>query len=108
MGPNIVVDDANIFALQDEITRNVIGALDLWLVGGEKALLSKHQTDSEEALRLYMKGRVHWGLKRDRENIQAAIKYFKQAVDLDPSFAQAHTGLADCYVLMTNVAYGPI
>ena len=56
----------------------------------------------------YMRGRYYWSLKRDRENIQTAIKFFDQAISLDPSFAQAYAGRADCYVLMTNVQYGPM
>lgn len=102
------IDSADMLALEDDITRKVTSALGLWLIGGEKKLLAKRQTNNEDALRLYMKGRVYLGLKRDRENIQKAIQFFQQAVDLDPAFAQAYTGLADCYVLTSNVAYGPI
>lgn len=102
------VDAVNMFELQDEITHQVTSSLGLWLIGNDKKLLSKHQTDNEEALRLYMHGRYYWSLKRDRENIQTAISNFERAVALDPAFAQAYTGLADCYVLMTNVLYGPM
>ena len=54
-----------------------------------------------------MRGRYYW-TRRDRDNIQTAIKYFDQAIDLDPSFAEAYAGLADCYVLSSNVLYGPM
>jgi tetratricopeptide (TPR) repeat protein len=102
------IDSADMLALEDDITSKVTSALGLWLIGNEKKLLAKRQTDNEDALRLYMKGRVFLGLKRNRENIQKAIQFFQQAIDLDPAFAQAYTGLADCYVLASNVAYGPI
>jgi serine/threonine protein kinase/Flp pilus assembly protein TadD len=98
---------ANIFVLQDEVTRQVSSHLDLLLVSGERGLLTKRQTDSEEALRLYMRGRYYWSRTRNRENIQEAIRLFERAVELDPSFAKAYTGLADSYALTTNVAYGP-
>ena len=98
------LDAMDTFAVQDEIAREVSSRLGLWLVGGER----ERQTDSEEALKLYMRGRYYWGLKRDRENIQKAIGLFERAVELDPSFARAYTGLADCYALATNVAYGPM
>jgi serine/threonine protein kinase/Flp pilus assembly protein TadD len=99
---------ASIFILQDEVTKQVSSHLDLWLVSGERGLLTKRQTDSEDALRLYMRGRYHWSRQRDRENIQEAIRLFERAVKLDPAFAKAYTGLADCYALATNVAYGPV
>ncbi|MBA3711708.1 MAG: protein kinase [Pyrinomonadaceae bacterium] len=102
------LDAANLLVLQDDITREVASKLGLWLIGDEKRLLTKHQTDSQDALSLYMRGRYYWGLKRDRENIQTAIRLFERAIELDPSFAKAYTGLADSYVLITNVAYGPV
>jgi serine/threonine-protein kinase len=98
---------ADLFALQDDVTRQVASGLGLWLVGDEARLLTRRQTDNEEALKLYMRGRYVWSLKRNRENIQEAIKLFEQARDLDPSFAKVYTGLADCYAMTTNVAYGP-
>lgn len=98
----------DLFVLQDQITREVTSNLGLWLIGDENRLLAKRQTNSEEALNLYMRGRRYWSLKRDRENIQAAIELFDRAIELDPAFAKAYTGLADSYVLMSNVAYGPM
>ncbi len=98
---------ASIFILQDEVTRQVSSHLDLLLVSGDRRLLTKRQTDNEEALRLYMRGRYYWSRTRTRENVQEAIRLFERAVELDPSFAKAYAGLADCYALTTNVAYGP-
>ncbi len=82
--------------------------LGLRLVGSEAGALTRRQTDSEEALRLYLRGRALWGLKRDKENVKEAIRLFERAVELDPSFGKAYTGLADCYVLTANVLYGPV
>ncbi|HET6862842.1 MAG TPA: protein kinase [Pyrinomonadaceae bacterium] len=102
------LDAANMFVLQDDITRKVVSSLGLWLIGGERKRLNKHQTDNDEALRKYMLGRQFSGLKRSRENMQKAIGYFEQAIELDPSFAEAYSGLSDCYAVMNNVANGPI
>jgi serine/threonine protein kinase/Tfp pilus assembly protein PilF len=99
---------ANILALQDDVTREVASRLGLWLVFGESKLLSRHQTENPEALRLYMLGRYLWGLKRSKENVQQAIALFDRAIELDPSYARAYTGRADCYALINNVAYGPV
>jgi serine/threonine protein kinase/tetratricopeptide (TPR) repeat protein len=98
----------DLLALQDDITREVAARLGLRLVGDERRLLTKRQTDSEEALKLYMRGRYCWSLRRNRENIQNAIGFFESAVEADPAFAKAYAGLADSYALMTNVLYGPI
>jgi TolB-like protein/Tfp pilus assembly protein PilF len=102
------LESADMFALQDAVTSRVTSTLGMWLIGNEKKLLVRHQTDNPLAMSAYMRGRYFWSLKRDRENIQTAIKFFDQAINLDPSFAQAYSGRADCYVLMTNVLYGPM
>jgi serine/threonine protein kinase/tetratricopeptide (TPR) repeat protein len=97
------LEGADTFAVQDEITREVSSHLDLWLVGGA---LSRRQTDSEEALGLYMRGRYEWSQRKNSGSIERAIGFFEQAVAKDPSFAKAYAGLADCYSLRNNVAYG--
>ncbi len=102
------LEAADLFALQNDVTSHVTSSLGLWLVGSERRLLTKRQTDNQEALNAYMQGRYYWGLKRDANNIQTALKYFDRAISLDPSFAKAYAGRSDCYVLMTNVAYGPL
>jgi serine/threonine-protein kinase len=102
------MDPTNMFALQDEITRQVAPAMGLWLIGRERNLLNRHQTENQEALNAYMHGRHYWSLKRDRNSIQAAIRFFDRAIELDPVFAKAYTGRADCYLLMSNVLYGPL
>jgi pentatricopeptide repeat protein len=45
-------------------------------------------------------------MRKNSDNIRVAIEYFEQAVEQDPSFAKAYAGLADCYALRNNVAYG--
>jgi len=102
------LESANTFAMQDDITRDVTSALGMWLIGNEKKLLTRRQTDNQEALSAYMRGRYYWNLKRGRETIPTAIKFFDQAIELDPSFAEAYAGRADCYVLRSNVLYGPM
>lgn len=99
------VDVGDIFSLQDKVARNVAAGLGLWLVGGEQRLLAKRQTDNEDALRFYMRGRDLWSV-RNKENIQKAVEFFEQAVKLDPAFAEAYAGLADSYMLLNLVSYG--
>jgi tetratricopeptide (TPR) repeat protein len=53
-----------------------------------------------------MHGRYEWSQRKNPDSVQRAIRYFEQAVTKDPSFAKAFAGLADCYTLRNNVAYG--
>lgn len=100
------VNEADLLILQDEIAKDVTSQLGMWLIGDEKRLLARRQTDSREALDYYTRGRHLWA-KRDKKNMQEAISLFEQATDLDPTFAKAFAGLADCYALTTGTLYGP-
>ena len=94
---------ADTLALQDEISREVTSRLGMWLPG---SALYRRQTDSEEALQLYMRGRAEWAQRKNKDDVQRAIDYFELAVVKDPTYAKAYAGLADCYTLRNNVAYG--
>src|SRR5205085_1721537 len=82
--------------MQDAIAQQMTGALVPNLSGAERQQLAKRPTENAEAYQLYLKGRYFWN-KRNGDNIGKAIGYFQQAVTLDPNFAQAYVGLADCY-----------
>jgi eukaryotic-like serine/threonine-protein kinase len=96
----------DIFAIQDEISNEISGKLRLKLTRAEKKRLTKHQTDDAEAYRLYLKGRHHWN-RWTEDGFYKAIEYFQQAVEKDPSYALACTGLADSYVLLGWNSYLP-
>ena len=89
----------DIFAIQDEISNEISEKLRLKLTRAEKKLLTKRQTVDAEAYRLYLKGRHHWN-KWTEDGFYKAIEYFQQAVEKDPGYALAFTGLADSYVLL--------
>ena len=97
------LDPDNLLPIQEETAREVASKMGLWLFGGA---LARQQSDNEEALRLYMYGRYEWSWRRNPDSVRKAIQYFEQAVAKDPSFAKAYAGLADCYSLRNNVAYG--
>ena len=96
----------DIFAVQDEISNEMSGKLRLKLTRAEKKRLTKHQTDDAEAYRLYLKGRHHWN-RWTEDGFYKAIEYFQQAVEKDPGYALAYTGLADSYVLLGWNSYLP-
>jgi serine/threonine protein kinase/Tfp pilus assembly protein PilF len=70
-------------------------------------LIAAKDNRSADAYRLYLQGRTNWSL-RDGENIKKAIDNFRRAIELDPTYAEAYAGLADCYVLLPTVAYGSL
>jgi TolB-like protein/Tfp pilus assembly protein PilF len=86
----------DVFALQDDLSREISEKLRLQLTGDEKQRLTKRYTNDAQAYRLYLKGRYHWN-KRTPEGVQRAIEYFQQALDKDPAYGLAYAGLADTY-----------
>ncbi|MBN2564561.1 MAG: protein kinase, partial [Candidatus Eisenbacteria bacterium] len=86
----------DVFAIQDEISLAVTDALKVRLLGEDKARVVKRHTASFDAYRAYLKGRYHWFI-RTSSAIEKAIEYLEEAVSLDPEYALAYAGLADCY-----------
>jgi eukaryotic-like serine/threonine-protein kinase len=91
--------------IQNEFFEKIISILHLTVSGDERKLAAKGRTDNLKAFELYLQGRHYWS-KRNKENIQKAIDYFKQATDEDPLYALAWAGLADAYTVLPTVAYG--
>jgi tetratricopeptide (TPR) repeat protein len=100
------LDFAETQKLQDRLALKTAYGLRMWLSGEEEQRLLRHQTDNPEALRLYLLGQHHW-TRRDQRNMRAAIDLFERAVELDPLYAQAHAALADSYMFLPTVAFGP-
>jgi DNA-binding winged helix-turn-helix (wHTH) protein/Tfp pilus assembly protein PilF len=89
----------DIFDVQDTIAERVASALLLKLNQNEKSSLVRRYTDNAEAYAFYLKGRFHWN-KRTVEGHREAIANFEQAIAVDPEYALALAGLADCYNML--------
>ena len=89
----------NVFAVQDGISQDVAKALIRNLSDEDRKLLTKRHTDNVEAYRAYLKGRYFWN-KRTPGRLNQSLEYFRQALDLDPTYASAYAGLADTYALL--------
>jgi serine/threonine-protein kinase len=89
---------SDLLATQREIAREIVEKLKLKVSGEEKGL-AKHYTESNEAYQLYLRGRFYWA-KRTEEGMQKSLEYFQQAIERDPNFALAYSGLADAYDLL--------
>ncbi len=87
---------ADVFVLQEDLSKEISENLRLRLTGQEKQRLTKRYTENAEAYQLYLKGRYHLN-KLTPGGSQKAIEYFQQAIDKDPNYALAHAGLADAY-----------
>lgn len=90
---------ADIFEVQEEISREISQKLLSKLSGEEHKRLTKRHTHDTEAYRYYLKGRFYWN-KRTEENFRRGIENFRQAIELDPNYALAYAGLADSYILL--------
>jgi serine/threonine-protein kinase len=89
----------DIQVMQEEISKDITNALRLKLTGEEEQRLARHATQNGEAYQLYLKGRYSWN-KRTLEGLRDGIDFFNQAIDRDPGFALAYTGLADSYIVL--------
>ena len=89
----------DIFAIQDEITSAVVRHLEGSLLAPAPAALARPQTEDLEAYHLYLRGRHFWA-KRTAAALTDGIRSFEQAIDRDPRYALAWTGIADSYNLL--------
>ncbi len=86
----------NIFAVQDSISEKMADALAMHLSGRARELMAKRSTENTEAYQLYMQGRyLHFKYK-----FEDARKFFEAAVEKDPEYPLAYTGLALNYLAL--------
>ncbi len=97
----------NLVALQSEIAKDVSTKLKTKLSGGDEAKITKTSTTNPEAYQAYLKGRYYWN-RRTGENTKKAIEHFKEAIDRDPNYALAYSGLADCYLILNQSVGTPL
>ena len=87
---------ADVLNVQSNIARAVSTNLRLRLTGADERRLAKHYTENSTAYQLYLKGNYEWN-KHTREDIEKGIEYYDQALEIDPNYALAYTGLSACY-----------
>ena len=97
----------DIFDVQDEITLAVVDALKVKLLGEEKAAVLKRYTDNTEAYELYLKGRFYWQ-QLSPDSQRRGIENFQRAIDIDPQYAPAYSGLSDCYSAIGWIRSAPL
>jgi len=86
----------DIFALEDALSERLAQSIRLKLTGDESRRFTKRSTEKPEAYEAYVKGRYFWN-KRTDKGLKKGLEYFRQAIALDPTFAEAYVGVADSY-----------
>jgi TolB-like protein/DNA-binding winged helix-turn-helix (wHTH) protein/Flp pilus assembly protein TadD len=94
-------------ALQSEVAQAVAEQIRATLSRRQQAVLRNPKTVSPAAYEDYLKGRYFWN-KRTGDGLKKAIDYFNQAIETDPSYAEAYSGLADAYALSGDWEYGVV
>src|SRR5438876_2950653 len=88
-------DLTDIFAIQDEITHAIVEQLKVKLLPQEKKHIAQTPSDNVEAYTYYLRGR-QFMQRHSKSNYQLARRMFAKAVELDPLYARAYAGIADC------------
>jgi TolB-like protein/Flp pilus assembly protein TadD len=91
-------------ALQSKVARAIADQIRISLNPQEQAALKNVKVVNPEAYVSYLKGRYFWN-KRTADSLKAALAYFNQAIEEDPKYAQAYSGLADTYALLGDWQY---
>ena len=92
-------DLTDIFAIQDEITHAIVEQLKVKLLPQEKKSITQTPTDNVEAYTYYLRGRDFFN-RHSKRYFQLARRMFTKAVELDPLYARAYAGIADCDSLL--------
>ena len=100
------VNSSDLFEVEDQVSRQVAAQLRLKLNATEAARLNKRYTTNPEAHEYYLKGRTNFEQVTtsigDLQPSEAAIAYYKKAVELDPNYALAYAELARTYMWVAN------
>lgn len=93
--------------MQQEISQQISERLRLKLSGTEQQkMMAKRNTTNPEAYQLYLKGKFYWN-KRTGESLKQAAELYRQAIEKDPNYALAYSGLAEAYVLFSSYDVAP-
>ena len=96
----------DVFTIQSDIATRVSEALMAKLVPEEQASIGRKATKNPAAYVKYLRGRAHLR-DRSESGMKEALRLFQEAITDDPSYADAYTGLADAYHLLSNYDYLP-
>jgi TolB-like protein/Tfp pilus assembly protein PilF len=97
----------DVLTLQNRVSSAIVDEIRINLTPEDKERLAKNPSVSPEAYEEYLKGRYYWN-KRSGDGFAKAIRYFENATRIDPQYALAYAGLADCYGIIGATIYGSV
>jgi TolB-like protein/Tfp pilus assembly protein PilF len=97
---------ADIFSVEEEMSREISEKLRVRLSGADRGLLAKRYTESTEAYQDYLKGRYHLN-RLTEDGLRKGIEHFERAIQRDQNYALAYTGLADSFGLLGFMGLAP-
>lgn len=97
---------ADVLAVQEEIARSIVAALRMRLAGTRSGVPAARATDDPDAYELYLRGRHIFYTRPDRDGIMQAARYFRRALERDPSHARAHAGMSDVHTRLAVFGFG--
>jgi eukaryotic-like serine/threonine-protein kinase len=95
---------ADIFALQNDLAKDMTSMLRMRLTGEDEKRMAKNYTTDPEAYEDYLKG-VYWENKLSDDGFKKCVEYSQQAIEKDPTYALAYSGLAACDITSANFGF---
>lgn len=86
----------DVFAIQDEIAQSIARALRVMMSDDERRAIGKVQTENVQAYDYYLRGRQYFYRHFGGPGLSFARHMFTRATEIDPNYARAYAGLADC------------
>ncbi|MDE1853365.1 MAG: tetratricopeptide repeat protein [Thaumarchaeota archaeon] len=93
----------DIFAIQSDISQKVVDALRVQVMRRGSRDAGKGETKNPEAYVQYLRGRQNWN-RRTKADLEEAIRRFEAALEMDPTYAKAYSGIADCHAMLASYA----
>src|SRR5262249_36744547 len=90
---------SDVLAIQSDISKQISEQIQAKLSGEQEQRVLNTHTNNSEAYKLYLQGRYYWN-KREPEDYKKALNFFQQAIQTDPKYALAYSGLSDTYELL--------
>jgi len=103
---NFDVTADHAFTLEDSISERIVSHLSARLTGEQQSALNRRRTENPSAYTNYLRGR-YYAKKYSEDGFRRALDYLKAAIDSDPGYALAHSGLADLFYDASNLVFPP-
>ena len=95
-------DFQDVLGLESDVAEAIAGEIQVSVTAKDRERLRQRHTAVPEAVEAYLRGRYFWN-RRTEAGLRRAVQYFQQAIDTDPTYALAYTGLADSYSVLGSV-----